>query len=164
MLELSEIKKIRSILQSQIISHKLENSQHDFASDVLTHSKLELKDTLKVGDLTALFVGFSKVATSRFIYSIEGTRWNVFDLKSTDQAIRAIEGGQIDFVFISIEGSDEFAPAFAHRIRKLFNGPSGPGRDVEDVKVIAVGNHIPRHLNDTLIRSGVDEVVICQLD
>lgn len=164
MLELSEIKKIQSILQSQVVSHKLENSQQDFASDILTHSKLELTATLKVGDLTALFVGFSKAATSRFIYLTEGTRWNVFALKSADQAIRVLEGGQIDFVFISIEGSDEFAPALAHHIRKLLNGPSGTGRDVEDVKVIAVGNHIPRHLHDTLIRSGVDEVVKCQLD
>lgn len=143
-------------------------SSHDIAPDeigchsseisnVLIQSMPQLRDGKNdcsaVSDLNAIFIGCTQRSRHVTAYFVEGVCWSVTSLQSADQAIEAIGKEEFDYVFIFIQGVDEFAPSVASRIRRIQNAVIP--------KIIAFDNFIPKYLSENLIRSGVDKVVIC---
>lgn len=126
-------------------------------SNVLTQSMPQLRngknECSAVSDLKAIFIGLTQRPRHVTAYFVEGVCWTVTSLKSADQAIGAIGKEEIDYVFISIQGVDEFAPSVVSRIRCMQNAIIP--------KIIAFDNYVPKYLSENLIHSGVDKVVIC---
>lgn len=125
-------------------------------SNVLARTMPHLRDGIKEGndvsDLKALFIGLSQKQKFVGVYFIEGVRWAVKSFQFPEQAINAIGSEKFEFIFISIRYSDHFGPSIASRIRTMKNTLAP--------KIIAFDNYVPKYLNEKLIRSGVDKVVI----
>lgn len=147
-------------LSSRNIAPDEERYHLDEITNVLTQSLPQLKHGINecyaVSDLNAIFIGLTQRLRHVTAYFVEDICWTVTSLQSADQAIGAIGKEEFDYVFISIQGVDEFAPSVASRIRCMQNGAIP--------KIIAFDNYVPKYLSENLLHSGVDKVIICHRD
>lgn len=135
-----------------------ENSYHlDEISSVLIQSMPQLRSSINycsaVSNLKAIFIGLAEVPQHEVAHFVDGVCWTVTSLRSVGQVISAIEKGGFDYIFISIRGVDEFAPSIAPQLRFI--------PKLAMPEIIAFDDYVPKYLDENLIRSGVDRVIIC---
>ncbi|TNJ37132.1 hypothetical protein [Phaeobacter sp. B1627] len=156
MRDFNRIKDTKPEASNRYITREKDSSLSSTISNVLAESMPYLrggvKDWFAASDRKALFIGLPLRPQDTTNHFVEGVWWTVKSFQVVDQAIDAIWNEEFYCVFVSIRDVDEFAPAVASRIKGMKNSVMP--------KIVAFDSYVPKYLNENLIRSGVDKVVI----